>query len=74
MKFILYRLKMKTNYTDLVLQVLAFLLPFYFIFYGPLHDNPKHPKVKTLWKYIYGGFFAYIVLGIIFVLIKRRIL
>jgi len=61
---------MKTNYTDLVLQVLAFLLPFYFIFYGPLHDNPKHPKVKTLWKYIFSGFFAYTILVIIIIINK----
>ena len=65
MKFILYRLKMKTNYTYLLLRISAFLLPFYLIFYGPLHENPEHPKVKSLWKYIYGGFFAYTTLGII---------
>jgi VanZ family protein len=65
---------MKKNFTNLLLQILAFLLPFYFIFYGPLHDNPERPKVKTLWKYIFSGFFTYMILGIIFVLIKKEIL
>ena len=65
---------MKKNYTNLLLQILAFLLPFYFIFYGPLHANPERPKVKTLWKYIFSGFFAYMILGIIIVLINKGIL
>jgi len=65
---------MKKNYTYLLLRISAFLLPFYFIFYGPLHDNPEHPKVKTLWKYIFSGFFTYIILALIIVIIKKGIL
>ncbi len=64
---------MKKNYTNLLLQILAFLLPFYFIFYGPLHDNPERPKVKTLWKYIFSGFMIYMILGLI-ILIRKGLL
>jgi len=52
---------MKNNHFFTLLKVSAFLLPFYFVFYGPLHDNPEKPKMKILWKYVFSGFLAYIL-------------
>jgi hypothetical protein len=53
---------MKNKYLFTLLKVLAFVIPFYFVFYGPLHDNPE---MKILWKYVFSGFLAYIFLAIL---------
>ena len=53
---------MKNKYLFTLLKVLAFVIPFYFVFYGPLHDNPE---MKILWKYVFSGFLAYIFLAIV---------
>jgi hypothetical protein len=55
---------MKNKYLFALLKVLAFVIPFYFVFYGPLHDNPE---MKILWKYVFSGFFAY---ALILIMIK----
>lgn len=56
---------MKNKYLFTLLKVLAFAIPFYFVFYGPLHDNPENPKMKILWKYVFSGFLAYILFFVI---------
>ncbi|GGE40513.1 hypothetical protein GCM10010832_20780 [Psychroflexus planctonicus] len=58
---------MKNKYLFTLLKVLAIVIPFYFMFYGPLHDNPENPKMKILWKYVFSGFFAY---ALIIIMIK----
>ena len=55
---------------DILLRISAFLLPFYFVFYGPLHDKPENPKIKILWKYVLFGFLAYLIFFIIIEYVK----
>ena len=50
---------MKRKYFNLFLQVSAFLLPIYFIFYPRLNENPRDPFVKSLWKLTIAGFCFY---------------
>ncbi len=50
----------KNRPIDFLLRIVAFIIPFYFVFYGPLHDNPEQAKIKILWKYILAGFVAYL--------------
>jgi hypothetical protein len=57
----------KGYYTILKLGMV--LLPFYFIFFGPLHHNAKNPEIKVLWKYLYVGF-AFYTLIILYFIIK----
>jgi len=61
---------MKNKPFDIVLKIAAFLIPIYFVFYGPLHDNPGNPKMKILWKYILLGFIAYSLFFIVIYYIK----
>ena len=63
--------KMKNRPFDILLKISAFLIPFYFVFYGPLHENPENPKIKSLWKYVISGFSAYLVFGAIIFLFKN---
>ena len=58
--------KIKLNYFNIFLQIAAFLLPFYFVFYTKLNENNKDPFVKPLWWYIGAGFCFYAFLGLIF--------
>ncbi len=53
---------------NISLRILAFLLPFYIIYHGPLHDNKEDPEMQTLWKYILSGFCAHVTLGSIIIL------
>jgi len=60
---------MKRKYFHVVLQLAAFLIPVYFIFYPPLNENPKDPFIKSLWWFIAAGFCFYgILAAIIFVI------
>lgn len=56
---------MKRNFSLLLLQISAFLTPFFFIYYGPLHDNPNDPITKSLWKFLGAGFCFYILLAVV---------
>ena len=47
---------------SLFLKITALLIPFYFIYYGPLHDQPKNPENRLLLKYVYFGFFMYVII------------
>ena len=47
---------------DNLLKIFAVIVPFYMIFYNPMHEHPKSPKMKALRKYVYLGFSAYAVL------------
>ena len=58
---------MKNKTFDLILKFSALLFPFYFVFYGQLYDNPENPKIELLWKFMFIGFFAYLILGILFI-------
>jgi len=61
---------MKNKYFFTLLKVLAFIIPFYFVFYGPLYDKPENPKMKFLWKYVLLGFLAYILVFIMTTYLK----
>lgn len=61
---------MKNKYFFTLLKILAFVIPFYFVFYGPLHDKPENPKMKVLWKYVLLGFLAYILIFIMMTYLK----
>lgn len=56
---------MKKKYFNMILQLSAFLLPVYFIFYPRLNDNPKDPFIKSLWWFIIAGFCFYGILAVI---------
>jgi hypothetical protein len=56
---------MKIKYFNILLQVSAFLLPVYFIFYPPLNENPKDPFIKSLGWFIAAGFCFYGILALI---------
>lgn len=53
---------MKSKCSFTFLKILAFVIPFYFVYYGPLHENPENPKIKILWKYVLTGFLTYVLL------------
>jgi len=55
---------MKRNYYNVLLQISAFILPFYFIYHGPLNDNPEHPIMKSIRKFLDTGFIFYTILFI----------
>lgn len=48
-----------------ILKSLALLLPLYFVFYSPLHETPKDPKVKILWRWVFMGFALYAVIALL---------
>jgi len=54
---------MKRKYFNVVLQLAAFLVPVYFIFYPLLNENPKDPFVKLFWWLIATGFCFYGILA-----------
>jgi hypothetical protein len=47
------------------LKFTAFVVPFYFVYYGPLYEKPKDPQIKTLRWYMMLGFAAYLILTLI---------
>ena len=49
------------------LKLTAFLIPFYFIYYGPLHDQPGNPENRILLKYVYFGFILYLFIAILLI-------
>ena len=53
---------MKKKYYNKFLQLSAFLLPVYFIFYPELIENPNDPFTKSLWRFIIAGFGFYGIL------------
>jgi hypothetical protein len=57
---------MKKKYFNAFLQLSAFLVPIYFIFYHRLNENQKDPFIKSLWWFLVAGFCFYGVLAIIF--------
>jgi drug/metabolite transporter (DMT)-like permease len=57
---------MRNKYVFTLLKILAFIIPFYFVFYGPLHSRQENQSIKVLWKYVLLGFLAYILAFIIF--------
>ncbi len=61
---------MKRKYFDIFLQLSAFLLPIYFVFYPALNDNPRNPFIKSLWKYTIAGFCFYGILALVIFVIK----
>ena len=61
---------MKRIYYNSFLQLSAFLLPVYFIFYPPLNDNPKDPFIKSLWWFIVAGFCFYGISALLIFVIK----
>jgi len=52
----------KSSFFDVLLNFFAIIVPFYMIFYTPMHERHNEPKMKTLRKYVYLGFSAYAVL------------
>lgn len=59
--------KSRNRTSDIFLKVFAFLLPIYFVYYWPLYEKTKDPKIKTLWKYVFTGFVFYLIFGLIYV-------
>jgi len=53
---------MKNKYIFNLLKALAFFMPFYFVYYGPLIENPEMTQMRILWKYVLLGFLAYALL------------
>ena len=61
---------MQRKYFNIFLQLSAFLLPVYFIFYPKLNDNPKDPFTKSLWRFTIAGFCFYGILAVAIIVIK----
>jgi hypothetical protein len=61
---------MRNKYSFTLLKILAFIIPFYFVYYGPLHEKREIEKIKVLWKYVLYGFLAYILALIILIFVK----
>lgn len=51
------RLKIKTRNT--LFKIIALIIPFYFVYYWPLHEKQNKNEIKILWKYIFIGFVIY---------------
>jgi hypothetical protein len=52
---------MKNKCSFTFLKILALVIPFYFVYYSPLTENPENPKIKILWKYVLTGFLTYML-------------
>jgi hypothetical protein len=52
------------------LKALALVVPFYFVFYPPLHGQKENPKVRNLWAYVFIGFLVYGLAFLIFNITK----
>jgi hypothetical protein len=53
---------MKNKYIFTLLKALAFFIPFYFVYYGPLYEKSEMTQMRILWKYVLLGFLAYVLL------------
>jgi hypothetical protein len=53
---------MQQNYFNVFLRITSFFLPFYLIFYGPLHEESASLISKSMWKYQAAGFCFYTIL------------
>jgi hypothetical protein len=60
---------MSGKYFNKFLQISAFLLPVYFVFYPKLNDNPGDPFTKSLWRSVIAGFCFYGILALVFFVI-----
>ncbi len=58
---------------DIALKIVALFIPFYFVYYWPLHEKPEKVKIMTLWKYIIAGFLIYIILGGLLYLFEKGV-
>lgn len=61
---------MNGKYFKTFLQVSAFLLPVYFVFYPRLNENMDDPFIKSLWRYTIAGFCCYGILAVVIFAIK----
>ncbi len=61
---------MKNRIIDIILYVLAFLIPFYFVFYAPLYENPNARKSKIIWISIIAGLVTYTLAGLAYYFYK----
>ena len=61
---------MRNKYVFILLKILAFIIPFYFVFYSPLHEKQENHSIIVLRQYLLSGFLAYILVFIIFTCIE----
>jgi hypothetical protein len=52
---------MKSKRFLFLLKILALLLPFYLVYYAPLHQYPEDPDLRSLWTYVLLGFAGYLL-------------
>lgn len=57
----------------LLLRFFAFVMPFYFVYYCELQENPNLKHIKTWWKYTLSGIGTYILLIILLVLFQNNL-
>ena len=57
-----------------LLQISAFLMPFYLIFYGPMNDNPDDDFSKSLRKFTLAGFAFYALIAAVYGAFKGGII
>jgi len=58
---------MNKKYFNKFLQVSAFLLPIYFVFYPHLNDNLNDQFIKSLWRFTIAGFCFYAIVILAFI-------
>jgi len=56
---------MKRKYYEAFLQLFAFLLPVYFIFYPRLSEDPGAPSVKPFRRAMIAGFCFYGIVAVV---------
>ena len=61
---------MAKKYFNRFLQLSAFLLPIYFVFYPALNENLEDPFIKSLWKFTIAGFCFYGITAVAIYFIK----
>ena len=49
---------------EALLHLFAIVAPVYAIFYPPLHDEPRSPVARRLWRSIVAGSLLYLVAGV----------
>lgn len=62
-------IKINNRISLTILKMVALIIPFYFVYYGSLHEEVDTPKMKALWRYVIIGMSVYGILAFITLII-----
>ncbi len=57
---------MRKQWFEILMKILALIMPFYIVYYWGLHDQPEKPFEKSLWRYTIAGFCIYLLAVIVY--------